>query len=115
MQGPRPQLNWDGIAPRPFKLAIEPHVLDDLKDRLARTRWPDEIADIPWRHGTDLGYLKALCAYWHDGYDWRAQEAALNRFKYYKVTIGGIDVHYIHELGEGLRCIRARSSRRRAR
>lgn len=93
--------HWDGTAPKPFTIAVPQSTLDDLRQRLARTRWPDRIPGEPWEYGTDPGYLKALCAYWQDQYDWRQHERELNQFKQYKVAIGGIELHYIHEVGEG--------------
>jgi pimeloyl-ACP methyl ester carboxylesterase len=101
LEGPA-SLSWDGAAPRPFQIVVEDSVLEDLKRRLRATRWPDQIPGESWRHGTDLEYLKALCGYWHDSYDWRKTEAELNRFKQYKVVIGGTEIHFIHEPGEGL-------------
>jgi Epoxide hydrolase N terminus len=102
MPDPRPtDTNWDRIAPRPFKIDVPQGALDDLKARLARVRWPDEISGQAWQFGTDLLYLKSLCAYWKDQYDWRAQETQINLFKQFKVSIGGCDLHYICEQGEG--------------
>jgi epoxide hydrolase len=63
---------------RPFRVDIPPADLDDLRERLARTRWPDELPGVGWRRGVPLGYLKELAAYWADGFDWRKQEARLN-------------------------------------
>jgi Epoxide hydrolase N terminus len=98
MPSPRPaDTKWDRIAPCPFKIAVPESSLDDLKARLARVRWPDEISGEPWQFGTDLAYLKSLCAYWKDQYDWRAQEAQINLFKQFKVSIGGCELHYICE------------------
>jgi Epoxide hydrolase N terminus len=92
MPSPRPaDTKWDRVAPRPFKIAVPESSLDDLKARLARVRWPDEISGEPWQFGTDLAYLKSLCAYWKDQYDWRAQEAQINLFKQFKVSIGGCE------------------------
>ncbi len=81
---------------RPFEIAVPQSVLDDLKERLARTRWPDQIEDAGWDYGTDLGYLQALCAYWQDGYDWRKQEAALNAWPQFTTEIDGQNLHFIH-------------------
>lgn len=92
---------WDGTAPKPFSIAVPQSALDDLRQRLARTRWPDRIPGEPWTYGTDPDYLEALCAYWQHDYDWRQHERQLNQFKQYKVAIGGIELHYIHEVGEG--------------
>jgi len=88
-------------APTPFRLHVGDDVLADLKSRLARVRWPDEVPDNHWKYGTDLPYLKSLVQYWRDRYDWRKHEAEFNRFKQYKVGLAGIDVHYIREEGKG--------------
>src|SRR4030095_3380164 len=76
-------------------------VLDDLRDRLARTRWPDEPPGEPWSAGASLDYLKSLVEYWRTQLDWRAQEDALNRFRQFTVPLAGIDLHFIHEQGKG--------------
>lgn len=86
---------------RPFSLHVDQAVLDDLRDRLARTRWPDAPAEGGWRYGTDLDYLTRLVAYWRDGYDWRAQETALNQHRQFTTEIDGVAVHFIHEPGKG--------------
>src|SRR6476660_4009303 len=64
----------------PFKIQVPEETLRDLKARLARTRFPDEIPGTGWDYGTDLTYLKSLVAYWRDRFDWRAQERKLNEF-----------------------------------
>ncbi len=92
---------WDGLPPRPFSIDVPEGDLDDLRQRLSRTRWADQIPGEAWQYGTDLKYLKSLCTYWRDQYDWREQERRLNEFKQYKVGIGGINLHYIYEVGEG--------------
>ena len=53
-------------------------VLDDLRERLARTRWPEPLEGAEWDYGAKVEVIRDLCEYWRDGYDWRAQEAALN-------------------------------------
>src|SRR5262245_22778065 len=88
-------------APRPFSIHVPDTVLADLRDRLARVRWPDEVPEAPWRYGPDLGYMKDLVAYWRDKYDWRAHEAELNRLKQFTVPLASIDLHFIHEPGIG--------------
>ncbi|HWH47028.1 MAG TPA: epoxide hydrolase [Burkholderiales bacterium] len=88
-------------APSQFRLHVGDDVLADLKSRLGRVRWPDEVPDNHWKYGTDLPYLKSLMAYWRDSYDWRKQEAEFNRFNQYKVRLAGIDLHYIREEGKG--------------
>ena len=88
-------------GPKPFKVHVDDSVLQDLRQRLERTRWPDEVPDNRWRYGTDLAYLRSLVDYWRSGYDWRRHEAALNAFDQYKVRLSGIDVHYIQAPGKG--------------
>jgi pimeloyl-ACP methyl ester carboxylesterase len=88
-------------APRPFALQVSDEALDDLRARLARTRLPDPSPGGPWDHGTDVGYLHGLLDYWRDGFDWRAQEARLNRHPQFRVSIGDADVHYLHVPGNG--------------
>jgi len=81
----------------PFKIQVPEETLRDLKARLARTRFPDEIPGTGWDYGTDLAYLKSLVAYWRDRFDWRAQERKLNEFDQYKTTIDGLEIHFIHQ------------------
>jgi epoxide hydrolase len=81
---------------RPFRLDIPQADLDDLRDRLARTRWPDEPPGAGWTRGVPLGYLKELAAYWRDSYDWRKHEARLNEFPQFTTTIDGANVHFLH-------------------
>jgi epoxide hydrolase len=81
---------------RPFQVAIPQADLDDLRDRLDRTRWPDELPGTGWSRGVPLGYLKELAAYWRDGYDWRAQESRLNQSPQFTTTIDGQTIHFLH-------------------
>jgi microsomal epoxide hydrolase len=91
-------------SPESFRLSIRETALADLKARLALTRLPDQAPDGPWAYGTDLEYMRGLIGYWKDGFDWRAQEAALNAPQF-KVKLHDIDVHHLHVPGQGrLRC-----------
>jgi pimeloyl-ACP methyl ester carboxylesterase len=87
--------------PRPFRLAVPEAALADLRERLERTRYPDEPPLEPWATGTSLSYLKQLLLYWQTAFDWRAQEARINRLPQYKVAMRGIDLHFIHAPGRG--------------
>lgn len=89
------------MTPRPFRLHIDDAELTDLRDRLARTRFPDQAPDAPWAYGADVGYLRTLVGYWRDRFDWRAQESRLNVFPQFKVALHGIDLHYLHVPGVG--------------
>jgi len=87
--------------PTPFTLAVPDAELADLRERLARTRWPDEIPEAGWTYGTDLAFMKSLVAYWRERYDWRAHEVALNRFHQFVAPVAGIQIHFIQEAGIG--------------
>ena len=91
----------DGSAPQPFRIHVPDDVLDQIRARVAGYPWHEMPDDGGWEYGTNLDYMKELCAYWVDGFDWRKQEAALNRFAQFKVPVAGIDLHYIHEKGSG--------------
>ena len=86
-----------GTAIVPFKINVPSSVLTDLKDRLARTRFPSEIENSGWDYGTNLSYLKELVAYWRTKYDWREQERQLNKLPQFKTTIDGIEMHFVHQ------------------
>ena len=72
-----------------------------MRERLARTRLPDEPPLEPWSTGSSLSYIRELVGYWHSGFDWRAQEARINRFRQFAVSLCGIELHFIHEPGSG--------------
>ncbi len=81
---------------RPFSIDIPQADLDDLHERLARTRWPDELPGAGWSRGIPLTYMRELAEYWRSAYDWRAEEARLNRFPQFTTTIDGQNVHFLH-------------------
>jgi microsomal epoxide hydrolase len=85
----------------PFKIAVPEDVLADLRDRLARTRFPDEVPDTGWEYGTNLAYLKELIGHWRTRYDWRTHERQLNRFGHFRAEVDGLKIHFIHEKGRG--------------
>lgn len=86
----------------PFRIEIPQADLDDLRARLARTRWLDAAEeDAGWTYGIDLGYMRELMDHWQRQYDWHAQEAALNRFAQFKAEVDGVGIHFIHERGKG--------------
>ncbi|GAA4984575.1 epoxide hydrolase [Yinghuangia aomiensis] len=81
---------------QPFRIDVPDAVLDDLRDRLARTRWPEPVPGTGWDAGTDTEYLRELCAYWRDGYDWRVHEAALNAHPNHVTEIDSQRIHFVH-------------------
>jgi epoxide hydrolase len=83
-------------ALRPFRIEVAQEQLDDLHDRLARTRWPDEIAGAGWRYGIPLAEVRDLAGYWRTSYDWGACQAGLNSFPQFTTSIDGANVHLLH-------------------
>ena len=83
-------------ALEPFRVDVPEPVLIDLRDRLHRTRFPNEVAGAGWTQGTDLSYLRELVGYWLDGYDWRTHEARLNAFPQHTTEVEGQRIHFIH-------------------
>ena len=88
-----------------FRVSIPQADLDDLADRLARTRWPSSLPGAAWdrgapgagwERGVPVGYLRELAEYWRDGFDWRAQEARLNSYPQYTTRIDGQKIHFLH-------------------
>src|SRR5450755_4458724 len=86
---------------QPFKIDIGQSVLDDLRQRLDDTRWPDPGEGAGWNAGTNSAYLKKLVHYWQHQYDWRKQEAALNQFAHFRTEVDRVGIHFIHERGKG--------------
>jgi epoxide hydrolase len=80
----------------PYRIDVPQADLDDLHDRLDRTRWPDELPNVGWAYGVPRDYLTDLVRYWRHGYDWRAAEAALNAWPQFTTTIDGANLHFAH-------------------
>ena len=91
----------DPVGAQPFEVSIPESVLDDLKERLKKTRWPLEANTSPWTYGASLSYMKDICAYWCDHYDWRKAESLINKYPNYLVNLRGKNVHFIIEKGSG--------------
>jgi pimeloyl-ACP methyl ester carboxylesterase len=83
-------------VPVPFRIQVPESDLADLRQRLRRTRWPEPATVPDWSQGVPLSYLRELCGYWADGYDWRATEARLNALPQFRAGIGGLPIHFIH-------------------
>src|SRR5246127_4575473 len=87
--------------PETFRLHIPDAALADLRERLSRTRFPDQAPGAPWAYGTDLNWMGGFVDYWRESFDWRAQEARLNSFPQYKVRLADIDLHFLRVEGKG--------------
>jgi len=83
-------------AIQPFRIEIPQGDVDDLHNRLAGARWPGELPGVEWTRGIPLGYLQELAEYWRTGYDWRVQEAQLNRYPQFVTEIDGQRIHFLH-------------------
>ena len=86
---------------QPFTIQVEQAIIDDLKNRIAATRWTDELPNDKWEYGTNKQYLQELCDYWQNGFDWKKQEDRLNTFAHFTAGIDGHTIHFIHQPGEG--------------
>lgn len=86
----------DNTTLRPFRLEVPETDLVDLRDRLARIRWPQQLPGTGWSRGVPVEYLKELVGYWRTGYDWRAQEARLNRIPQFTTVIDAVNIHFLH-------------------
>jgi len=84
-----------------FRIEIADEVLADLRERIARTRWPDAVEGAGWAYGTDPAYLRDLVTTWGTTFDWRARERELNRFAHFRADVDGLGVHFLHERGRG--------------
>jgi pimeloyl-ACP methyl ester carboxylesterase len=93
MTAPTPQ---DTALVRPFTVSVPDSEIDDLRQRLARTRWPDPETVGDWSQGVRLENARSLAGYWERGYDWRRLESELNRFPQFLTKIDGLDIHFIH-------------------
>ena len=87
--------------PEAFALSVPETAIADLRERLGRTRFPDQAPGEPWAYGTNVEYLRGLVEYWRTAFDWRAQEARLNAFPQFKAPLHDIDVHFLHVPGKG--------------
>src|SRR5689334_20957894 len=83
-------------AIQPFRIEIPQLDLDDLSQRLANTRWPDELPDAGWEYGVPLDYVRKLTSRWRSTYDWRAWETKFNAYPQFTTAIDGQNIHFLH-------------------
>ena len=91
------------LEAEPFRVRVDEAVLDDLRQRLQRTRWPGEIAGASWTRGVPLAFVERLAAYWRDAFDWRRVEERINQSPQFRQTVDGALIHFVHERGRGPR------------
>jgi pimeloyl-ACP methyl ester carboxylesterase len=84
-----------------FEVSIPEEDVDDLRDRLLRTRFAEDFGNDDWSFGVPGTYLRSLVDYWVSQFDWRAQEAAMNRYAHFRADVDGLQIHFIHERGRG--------------
>lgn len=84
------------MTPRRFRINIPDERVDDMRRRVAATSWPGDFGNEDWRFGVRENWLREMAAYWASGYDWRSQEAAINVWPHYRVSIDGVPIHFIH-------------------
>ncbi|HEX8732845.1 MAG TPA: epoxide hydrolase N-terminal domain-containing protein, partial [Ktedonobacterales bacterium] len=85
----------------PFSIQVEEEALTDLRARIHRTRWPDQIPGSGWEQGADLDYLRQMLTYWADEFDWRSQEREVNAFHHFRAELDGVHIHFVHERAVG--------------
>jgi pimeloyl-ACP methyl ester carboxylesterase len=90
-----------GMAIERYELPYSESAVDDLRERLERTRWPDEIPGSGWERGVDLTYLREICTYWRERFDWKAQIEKLAAWEHYRYVAGDARVHFLHAQGKG--------------
>ncbi|MBL8349451.1 MAG: epoxide hydrolase [Burkholderiaceae bacterium] len=81
---------------QPFRIAVADSVLDDLRARLGHTRWPEAEPVDDWSQGVPLAWIRDICRYWAEDYDWRSREASMNRFDQFTTLIDGLAIHFLH-------------------
>jgi pimeloyl-ACP methyl ester carboxylesterase len=91
----------NAILVSPFEVSFDRSRIEDLSERLRRTRWSPEVDNEDGRYGTTGRYMRELMDYWADAFDWDAQQRALNRFENFRAVVDGITVHFIHARGQG--------------
>jgi len=89
------------MSVEPFEVKVPQATLDDLRERLAATRWPDAVEGAGWDYCASPDYMRELCGYWLEDFDWRAQEGRINSFANYRAEVDGFGIHFIHERGRG--------------
>ncbi len=86
---------------RSFRIEVQAETLEHIRSQVANYPWHEMPDDGGWVYGTNLDYMKELCSYWIEDFNWQKQELAINRFSHFIAPVNGIDLHFIHEKGSG--------------
>jgi pimeloyl-ACP methyl ester carboxylesterase len=89
------------MKPERFEVPYSEDAVADLRARLERTRWPDQIPGTGWEYGADLEYMKDICRYWKDCFDWKQRIQEISKLSHFRCTVRGVGIHFIHEKGKG--------------
>jgi len=89
------------VEPERFRIELGDDAVADLRDRLARTRWPGDFGNDDWRYGANQQWMEETLAYWRDGFDFTALEAALNRWEHFRIVLDDVPLHFLHATGTG--------------
>ncbi len=89
------------MAIQAFQLPYSESAVQDLRERIARTRWPDTIPGSGWEYGFDLAYLQRICRYWCEEFDWKAEIGRLASLHHMRYIVGNQSIHFVHERGRG--------------
>jgi pimeloyl-ACP methyl ester carboxylesterase len=89
------------MAIQAFQLPYSESAVQDIRERLARTRWPDTIPGSGWEYGFDLEYLQRICRYWREEFDWKAEIERLAHLHHWRYVAGDHLIHFVHERGRG--------------
>src|SRR5712692_1322601 len=92
---------YQELEVHPFKVQVSQEIIDEVSKRLAKTRFPDEVAMAGWDYGSSLTYMRELVDYWRNKFNWKTQERLLNAFHHYKATVGESTIHFVQEKGKG--------------
>ena len=95
------QRSFSVIDCHPYKVDVPERTLDEIRRKVAAFPWHEMPNDGGWEYGTNLDYMKLICDYWVDQFDWRAQEEKINRFPHFTAPVNGLETHFIHERGSG--------------
>lgn len=88
------------MKPTPLRVDVPEEVMNDLRFRLGRTRWPLDLGNEDWSYGTNAEYLRSFCSYWVEDFDWAIQAERINAYSHARVVVDGLPIHFLHASGD---------------